>query len=315
MTTPQTFPLISIIMPCFNAERHLKQSIGSILEQTYPQWELIVINDGSTDDSLSLLNSFNDERITVLDQPNNGVCKTRNRGILAAKGELIAFLDADDTWHPECLSSLYQALSDDHTAALAYCGWQNIGLPGGAGKPFLPPNYETKNKLAVLFRNCAWPIHACLTSKKLILEAGLFDESLVTSEDFLLWLQIASTNKLTRVPKVLAYYHFHDGYQATRNKQRLALNHFRAQQKFLKQNPQIVSILGKNKIRELMLGELLKKGFECYWKRDLSAARSIFRKVMRHGFGTPKEWLYMIPSLLPFNVHHTLILIFNRFRI
>lgn len=305
-------PLISVIMPCFNAERHLQQSINSVFNQTYPNLELIVINDGSADSSLQILKSFSDARLTVFDQPNLGVCKTRNRGILAAKGSLIAFLDADDTWHPECLSKLYQALADDNSAALAYCGWQNVGLPGGQGQPFVPPNYESMDKLAALFQNCIWPIHACLSRKQVIIEAGLFDESLLTSEDFLLWLKIGSKYKLTMVPEVLAFYHFHDGVQATRNKERVALNHWYAQQKFLLQNPEILPILGKRKIRQLMHGELLRRGFECYWKRDLKAARAIFRKVMMQGYGSIKEWLYMLPSLLPFTLHRALILLFSQ---
>lgn len=306
------YPLISVIMPCFNAEQHLQQSINSVFNQTYPNLELIVINDGSSDGSLQILKSLSDSRITVLDQPNSGVCKTRNRGILAANGDFIAFLDTDDSWHPECLSKLYQALLDDKSATLAYCGWQNVGLPGGSGQPYVPPDYETMDKLAKLFNNCLWPIHACLNRKQVIIEAGLFDESLLTSEDFLLWLKIGTKYKLTRVPEVLAFYHFHDGVQATQNKERIALNHWYAQQKFLQQNPEIIPILGKRKIRLLMHGGLLHRGFECYWKSDLKAARTIFRKVMMQGYGSIKEWIYMLPSLLPFSLHRSLLSMFSR---
>jgi glycosyltransferase involved in cell wall biosynthesis len=305
-------PLISVIMPCFNAEHHLQQSINSVFNQTYPNLELIVINDGSYDGSLQILKSLSDSRVTVFDQPNLGVCKARNRGIVAAKGEFIAFLDADDTWDPECLTKLYQALINNKSAKLVYCGWQNVGLHGGQGQPYIPPDYETMDKFAALFHNCLWPIHACLTRKQIIIEAGLFDESLLTSEDFLLWLKIGTQNNLVRVPEVLAFYHFHDGVQATRNKERAALNHWYAQQKFLQQNPEIAPILGKRKIRQLMHGELLRRGFECYWKRDLRAARTIFRKVMMQGYGSIIEWMYMLPSVLPLSLHHSLILLFSR---
>ncbi|WP_341328142.1 glycosyltransferase [Methylotuvimicrobium sp. KM2] len=312
MSASSNFPLISIVMPCFNAKRHLRQSIGSVLDQTYPHWELIVIDDGSTDDSLGLLHSLNDERITVIEQTNQGVCKTRNRGIKAAKGEWIAFLDADDTWHPDCLSLLYRALCDDPSASLAYCGWQNVGLPGGAGKPFVPPDYETADKLELVFTSCRWPIHACLTRKSAIIEAGLFDESLLTAEDFLLWLKIAYKNRLTRVPEVLALYHFHDGGQASSNKARAAINHWLAQERFLQQNSEVLSILGVEKVKSGMHGELLNRGFECYWQRDLVGARAIFRKVMLQRYGSLKDWVYMLPSLLPLFLHRSLISLFSR---
>ena len=306
------YPLISVIMPCFNAERHLLQGIQSVFDQTYPCLELIVINDGSTDTSLQILQSINDPRLSVLDQANQGVCKSRNRGILAAKGDLIAFLDADDTWHPDCLSMLYQGLISAPSTQLAYCGWQNVGLPGAAGKPYIPPDYENEHKLASLFEHCCWPIHACLTRKNAIIDAGMFDESLITSEDFLLWLKIGSQHKIIRVPEVLAFYHFHGGPQATQNKEQAALNHWYAQQNFLHRHPEIISIRGRQHLRHLMHGELLHRGFECYWKRDLKAARAIFRTVMRQGYGSIKDWFYMLPALLPFAIHRSLIQLLSR---
>ena len=296
-------PLISVIMPCFNAEKYLLSSIGSVFDQTYPNLELIVINDGSTDNSLQILQTIDDDRLHVLNQNNAGVCHARNHGIQVANGELIAFLDADDTWHPDCLNRLYQSLLNNKSAVLAYCGWQNVGLSGGQSEPYVPPDYETIDKLTLLFKNCCWPIHACLTRKQAIFEANSFDERLVTSEDFLLWLKIGSRHPIVRVPEVLAFYHFHDGHQATQNKEKTALNHWQAQQLFLDNNPDIASILGIKRSRKIMLAELLQRGFECYWKRDLHAARAIFRKVMRQGYGSFQDWKYMLPSLLPYFLH------------
>jgi glycosyltransferase involved in cell wall biosynthesis len=296
-------PLISVIMPCFNAEKHVLASIASVFDQTYPNLELIVVNDGSTDNSLKFLQGIDDDRLYILNQNNAGVCHARNQGIQLANGELIAFLDADDTWHTECLNRLYQSLLNNKSAVLAYCGWQNVGLSGGQGEPYVPPDYETLDKLALLFENCCWPIHACLTRKQAIFEANFFDERLVTSEDFLLWLKIGSRHPIVRVPEVLAFYHFHDGHQATQNKEKTALNHWQAQQLFLDNNPDIASILGMKRSRKIMLTELLQRGFESYWKRDLHAARVIFRKVMRQGYGSFQDWKYMLPSLLPYFLH------------
>ncbi|MDD5578640.1 MAG: glycosyltransferase [Methylobacter sp.] len=299
----QQSPIISVIMPCFNAEKHLPASIASVFNQTYSNLELIVINDGSTDNSLKILQSIDDDRLRILNQHNAGVCHARNQGIHMTKGELIAFLDADDTWHPECLNKLHQSLHNNKSAALAYCGWQNVGLSGGQGEPYVPPDYETLDKLTLLFANCCWPIHACLTRKQAIFDANFFDERLVTSEDFLLWLQIGSRSTIVRVPEVLAFYHFHNGNQATQNKEKTALNHWRAQQLFLDNNPDIAHIPGMKNSRKIMLAELLQRGFECYWKRDLQAARVIFRKVMLLGYGSFHDWKYMLPSFLPYFLH------------
>jgi len=299
-------PLISIIMPCFNAEKYLALSITSVLNQSYTNWELIIINDGSTDNSLSLLQSYSYDKIHILNQPNLGVCKARNNGLNFANGEFIAFLDADDTWSPDCLKKLYTTLAMHSEAALAYCGWKNIGLPLNQSKPYVPPNYEVPNKLALLFESCCWPIHACLTKKNIIYEAGLFDDRLTTSEDFLLWLKIGAKYSIVRVPEVLAYYHFHSNHQATDNKVKTSLNHWKAQKIFIKTFPEYEKALGNN-IKKLMHGELLRRGYECYWKRDLISARKIFKNVMAHGYGSIKDWKYMLPSLLPLRLHSLLI--------
>ena len=294
-------------MPCYNRERTVAISIESVLAQSFTAWELIVVDDGSTDGSAQIAQGFNDRRIKLHAQKNSGVCRARNAGIGYAQGSLIAFLDTDDTWHPDCLSQLYHALIESK-AGLAYCGWQNIGLPGGQGEPFVPPDYECPEKLALLFQNCRWPIHACLTYKTAIVKAGLFNENILTSEDYLLWLNIALNHTLVRVPEVLAYYHFHAGDQATQHKARMAINHYLAQKLFLRHHPEAVTVLGATqKIRQLMYGELLKQAYECYWKRDLHNARAIFRQVMKHGYGSFNDWKYMLPALLPYPLHKRLI--------
>ncbi|MBQ0720404.1 MAG: glycosyltransferase family 2 protein [Gammaproteobacteria bacterium] len=299
-------PLISIIMPCYNRADTIATSIESVLAQSFTDWELVIVDDGSTDGSAEITQSFNDRRIKLHTQKNSGVCRARNAGIDHAQGSLIAFLDTDDTWHPDYLSQLHGALTNSD-ATLVYCGWQNIGLAGGQGEPFVPPDYETPKKLELLFQNCRWPIHACLTYKTAIIEAGLFNESILTSEDYLLWLNIAIKHPLTRVPEVLAYYHFHAGEQATQDKAKIAINHCLAQRLFLSQHPEAITTLGASQVRQLMYGELLKQGFACYWNRDLRNARSIFKQVMKCGYGNFDDWKYMLPSLLPYSLHRKLI--------
>lgn len=293
-------------MPCFNGERFLARSISSALSQTYSNIELIVVNDGSTDNSLEILRKVSDPRFTYITQENSGVCRARNNAISNASGEFIAFLDADDTWEPSFLSKLYQPFSICQDIAITYCGWQNIGLSGGKGAPFIPPDYESLNKKELLFATCPWPIHAALTRKPEIDNVGGFDESLLTSEDFLLWLKIATNKPICLVPEVLAYYHHHDGLQATENRGRAAINHWKAQRLFLR-DPSFKAQIEPKISAKIMHTELLKRGYECYWKRDLVSARMIFRVVMKSGYGTLTDWKYMLPSLLPISVHSLLL--------
>ena len=110
--------MISIIMPVYNGERFVADAIGSILMQTIAEWELIVVNDGSTDGTQAVLERFaGDPRIRLLRKENGGVSSARNAGIAAATGEYLAFLDADDTWYPDCLET-YERLAKAYPQAV-----------------------------------------------------------------------------------------------------------------------------------------------------------------------------------------------------
>jgi len=300
-------PEITVIMPNYNGARLLVRSIESVLRQSFGSLELLVIDDGSSDDSARLVATIQDPRIRLIRQDHEGVCSARNRGIRAARGKYIAFLDSDDTWAPICLERLHEALSRAPEAAIAYCGWQNVGLEGERGKPFIPPDYEIPGKLELWLQNCRWPIHAALTRTEAIRAAGGFNPEFPTSEDFLLWLQIVADHQVVRVPEALAFYYHHPGPRATSNRVRMALNHLGAQRHYLRHHPRAVQQLGRGKIRELTAGETLRRGYECYWDGDLESARKIFRRVMRTGYGNAGDWKRMLPSLLPLGLHRLLL--------
>jgi glycosyltransferase involved in cell wall biosynthesis len=300
-------PEISVIMPNFNGAQLIARSIDSVLQQTFDDLELIIVDDGSSDDSLAVVNAYGDSRIRLFQQNHAGVCAARNQGIDQARGQYIAFLDSDDTWAPTCLEHLHQALVKAPDAAIAYCGWQNIGLGNERDKAFVPPDYETPNKLELWIRNSRWPIHAALTRADAIRAVQGFNPRFPTSEDFLLWLRIVAAHKIVRVPEVLAFYYHHAGPRATSDRVRMALNHLDAQQAFLQTHPAILDRLGRRTVRELTVGELLKRGYECYWQGDLESARKIFQRVMKAGYGDAHDWKRMLPAWLPLKLHRQLI--------
>jgi glycosyltransferase involved in cell wall biosynthesis len=298
---------IAIIVPCYNCAAHLATSIGSVLAQTYTDWQLIVVDDGSTDTSAAQIDLFNDPRIQLIRQANAGVSAARNRALQAANSELIAFLDADDTWAPTFLDAMLNALDAQPAAVLAYCGWQNVGLPGGRGAPFVPPDYETPHKLEKLLGGCRWPIHATLTRRTAIMAAGGFNPRYSHAEDFALWLQIATQAPIVKVGEVLAYYHFHGGAQASANHARAALQFWQAQRDYIARHPVVLQQLGSATLARMTHGALLERAYACYWARDLPAARYLFRHVMRHAYGHMNDWKYMLPALLPLRWHQALL--------
>jgi len=307
MTGATRQPAISIVMPCFNGAAYLPTSVGSVLGQTFADWELIVVDDGSTDASFDWLQRQSDPRLVLVRQANQGVSAARNAGLSRARGDYVAFLDADDTWAPTFLEKMLSALQSQPQAVLAYCGWQNLGLSGGRGQPFVPPDYETPEKRETLFAGCRWPVHAALSQRAAVLTAGGFNAGLKNAEDYALWLEMAGTTPIVRVPEVLAFYHFHGGEQASSNRARAALHLLHAQQQYLARHSDFASQLSRSHQRELLYGGLLRTGFECYWKRDLPAARTVFRRTMKAGYGRPRDWVYMLPSLLPEPLHRALL--------
>lgn len=300
-------PAVSVIMPCLNSAPTVAASVLSALRQTMRSLELIVVDNGSSDQTVSIVEAIGDPRIRILRQPIRGVSAARNLGIAAASGRFIAFLDSDDTWLPHCLARLRAALVEYPGAALAYCGWQNLGLPGGRGVPFIPPEYERSEKISTLLAGCRWPIHAALTRARAIRDAGGFDMRFGYAEDFGLWLRVAAFAPIVRVPEVLALYHHHDGPRATRDLVRAAQQLRAVQREFLRRNPKIARQLGRQRIRQLVDGELLRRGMEAYWARDLDTAHAIFRMVLRAGYLRTSNLRYVLLAILSRNAFRTFV--------
>lgn len=298
---------ISVVMPCFNAEAYVAQAVDCVLGQTWPDVELIVVDDGSTDRSREILRGYG-ERIRFIEQANQGPYPARNHGLTQASGEFIAFLDADDWWAPDCLEKLHAALAGRPDAALAYCGWQNVGLPGPRGEPYVPPDYEAEGKLERFLRAASpWPIHAALVRQAAMRAVGGFDTHWPTCMDYDLWLRIGAPNPIVRVPEVLAFYRFHQSGQITSTQWRQAENSWLVKKKFLASHPDVAARLTDAQRRDLVDGALLRRGYDLYWKRDLASARRVFRLVLRHGGWKPKDLKYLLPALLPEPLYRSLI--------
>lgn len=119
--------MISVIIPLYNKEHYIEQTIKSVLSQTYADFELIIVNDGSTDKSADIVKKVPDERIVYVSQSNQGVSAARNAGIKMARGEYIAFLDADDKWMPEYLEKMY-LLTKKYSDYSVFCAAQKKRL-------------------------------------------------------------------------------------------------------------------------------------------------------------------------------------------
>ena len=184
-------PLVSVIIPVYNGEKTIRETINSVLAQTFGDLEVIAIDDGSTDGTVEAISSIADDRVSVFSYPNAGQAASRNRGISRASGEFIAFLDADDLWTPQKLEAQLQALKENPDAAVAYSWSDCIDEDGNYLRPASHVTLNG-NVLEALFLvnfidNGSNPL-----IRKTALEAvGVFDETMPPTEDWDLWLRLA----------------------------------------------------------------------------------------------------------------------------
>jgi glycosyltransferase involved in cell wall biosynthesis len=294
--------VISVVMPCFNAAPYVEEAVRSALEQDDRAVELIVVDDGSSDGSRDILARLAGEypgRLTLLATDRKGPYPARNLALRRANGRFVAFLDADDYWAENCLSTLRRALAE-HDADLAYCGWQNVGDGAPSTNACIPIDYFALDPVEHFLRSCPWPIHAALVRREVIDAVAGFSERLFSSMDYDLWLRIlARTRKVARVPTVLAYYRWHSNGQISKVKWRQVQDARRVRLDFLCAHPQLAAHLPAARIRELTDGVLLQEAYRAYWKRDLDSAQALFRAALPTGAWQVKDLRHLLPSLFP----------------
>ena len=210
-------PLISIVIPLYNKERFIKETLDSVFNQSFTDYEIIIVNDGSTDSSVFIVNAIDDQRITVLSNQNKGVSYARNFGISKANSDLIALLDGDDLWEPnhlENLYNLYEKFPDCGLYATAYNkkyfnGEKIKASYNGLAKEYfgIIEDYFS----ASIKDSIAWT-SAVLIPMKTFRKVGVFDEEMRSGQDTDLWIRIAlkdsvafssiaSSNKIILAPK------------------------------------------------------------------------------------------------------------------
>lgn len=198
---------VSVIIPTFNRARYLCEAINSVLIQTYNDFEIIVVDDGSTDNTKELLNKYNG-KIKYIYQQNQGMSAARNLGINMSDGEYISFLDNDDVWLPEKLKKQIDLLDSNPEIAFVSSDSFVIDAFGSIIKTWGKGtnNYENFESL---YEENFIPILTVVARKKYLLDAGLFDEALSVCADYDLWLRLAKKYRFKHISIPLAKYRIH----------------------------------------------------------------------------------------------------------
>jgi glycosyltransferase involved in cell wall biosynthesis len=186
---------ISVLMAAYNAEAFIEEAIASVLAQSFNEFELIIVNDGSSDNTASIVRSFKDERIIVLDQPNRGIAAALNNGLQHARAGWIARFDADDVCYPERLQVQFDFISKNPDHIIIGAAADYIDMDGRYIFTHHPPAYSTAGIRHIRYKQCPFIHSSVLYNKQVVMNAGGYDLNAHGFEDHFLWLKILDQGK------------------------------------------------------------------------------------------------------------------------
>lgn len=226
--------MISIVIPLYNKEKSITATLESVLAQSYTDYELIIVDDGSTDNSLNVVKEFVgqidnrwiDDRLTIIFKKNGGVCSARNRGILEAKGEYVALLDGDDIWDRDYLVEQVKMIRDFPEAVMWGINFAETnngqlirklatGLPGGY-RGYVDNYFQMKGRISDLF--CSSSV---VLRREVFEKVGMFDERIKYAEDTDMWWRVISTNKVAFYDRYMVFYQYDAENRAMRRTRQL----------------------------------------------------------------------------------------------
>ena len=217
-------PKVTVLMPVYNGEKYLKKSIESILDQTFTDFEFLIIDDGSTDESLELIKSYDDTRIKIIvHEQNKGLIKTLNEGIELAAGDYVARMDGDDVSLPERLEK--QIAFMDNNQDVAVCGtWAKSMNENGKIVSTM------KSLSGILLKYNYWKpspmIHPSVMMRKSLIKEFLFSVDAASAEDYDLWLRIVKKHRIFNIKECLLLYRIHGENISTKRRDEQLLSSY-----------------------------------------------------------------------------------------
>src|SRR5437899_2426865 len=202
-------PRVSFLMAVYDGEKYLEEAIRSVLNQTFHDFEFIVINDGSTDGTAEIIERYRraDDRIRAYEQRHHGLVATLNRGLELAQGEYVARMDADDVSFPERLATQVAFMSAHPEVGICGTWVETMGVPSGNVQRY--PTDDATIRSWLLFESVlAHP--SVVMRRELLAKAGLYyDVACIHAEDYDLWVRAARHTALANIPEVLLRYRMH----------------------------------------------------------------------------------------------------------
>lgn len=197
--------MISVVIPTYNRAKLIRRAIVSVLEQTYTDLELIVVDDGSLDNTADVIGAINDPRVKYIWQQNSGACVARNKGIIKASGEYIAFHDSDDVWHKDKLEKQFTVLQETN-ASVVFCRMNKIvgGQKKGVISNYFKEGFQTKDVLPFSIGT------QTLIGKASVFRNEFFDKTMPRFQEFELLLRIQKKHSIYCMDEALVDYHIQE---------------------------------------------------------------------------------------------------------
>ena len=294
-------PLVSVVIPTYNRAEYLKQALSSVFRQTFTDYEVIVVDDGSTDETPDVLKDYQD-RIISLRQENSGAARARNRGIRLARGRWVAFLDSDDMWQPVALERLIAAAAHYPDAGLITMKGLLMKSDGEVtdrivGKRSPGPSFTTRSLLDKDSGGVLTP----MVQRKVLEEVGGYDEGLRTAHDCDLWLRISFRTPMVAIEDALLLRRVHDA-NASGDQLLNARMWLRILQKLADEHPEFVRD-NRTLVNRALAKENLRLGRELLARADqdpahISEARRVLRSSLASHPRSRRAWAYLLWSLL-----------------
>ena len=215
-------PFFSIIIPLYNKEKFISNTLQSVFNQMFKDYEVIIVNDGSTDNSVSIVEKIKDERIKIIHQENQGVSAARNKGIEWAKGEYICFLDSDDSWKKDFLNEIYRLIKTYSNQKVFCAAIEILTKSSVINAQYIIGNKVEENVYIENYFTASMKYSLISTScsafhKSVFLEVGNFDEEIRSGQDTDLWIRVGNKFNIVFLNKIMCTY-VYDKKSLSRNK-------------------------------------------------------------------------------------------------
>lgn len=275
----------SVVMPLYNKQNTVIRAVSSVILQNYKEFELIIVDDGSTDKSLDVVNSVVDDRVKIISQKNRGVSAARNEGLKSAHGQFVCFLDADDVWMPDHLTTIHNLVRKSPSASLYSCRHSVVDENGHKflRKPYsklsdyegiLPNFFKVYKSLEIVNSSTA------VVARRSLSNIGGFPEGSGRGEDIWTWLRLADLGSVCYSDRVTAVIH-----RDSENRSG-SINSFEVPIHILKLRNGLVEIsdYNKTKVASFICYNAIKQALGCFLRGQRSGAFSIARCLYRSCF-------------------------------